>query len=629
MGDRAAVFIYSDLAFAAIIVGVTAVAVYLLARNMRENLKKARQNERAIAESLHHLQMEIAERQQAAEALNQRDSILEGVTYAAERFLKMPDWQANIQDLLARLGEGRDVSHVYLFENHLAADGTPVTSQRYEWVAPNIRSDLHNPEFQEVPLYEPEFARWHQNLSQDQPFYGSLSTFTPTEAAYMIPRGVKSLLDVPIFVGGEWWGIIGFDDCVKEHAWSPAEIDAIKVAASVIGAAIQRQRTETALKEREAHYRGAITAAGLVPYVIDYRTKTFTFMGEGIMNLIGYTADEFTPQLFRQSVREDYMWGPNANVSPQEARHKFLAGELREWRSDMRVETRTGESRWLSDASIELTDERGKAKGAIGILQDITERKRAEEEIRQLNEALEQRVRERTAQLELANRELEAFTYSVSHDLRAPLRTMAGFSQILSEDYSHALDAEALSHLSRIQKSADHMGQLIDDLLALSRLGQQALRLRPLSTGELKMLVEQVVVSLQVEARGRTVTVNIGDLLACQADPALLQQVFVNLLSNAFKYTRQQIAAQIDIGVADTPQGSAYFVRDNGAGFDMQYANKLFGVFQRLHRADEFEGTGVGLATVKRIIDRHHGRIWAEAQEGRGATFYFTLGASQ
>ena len=263
----------------------------------------------------------------------------------------------------------------------------------------------------------------------------------------------------------------------------------------------------------------------------------------------------------------------------------------------------------------------------------LTERVRIEQDLRDLNEALERRVDERTGELrranerlEAANRELEAFGYSVSHDLRAPLRAVDGFSGILVERYGPRLEPEAQRLLGLVRNGAGRMGQLIDDLLRFSRLSRQPLKLQSvIPTG----LIRDVVLELQADANPKA-EVTINELPTCQCDPTLLRHVFVNLLGNALKFTRGREDARIEVGLH--PNGGAaaeqpvYYVRDNGAGFDMRYADKLFGVFQRLHNRDEFEGTGVGLAIVHRIISRYGGRIWAEAEVDKGATFYFTLG---
>ncbi|HXR05125.1 MAG TPA: PAS domain S-box protein [Verrucomicrobiae bacterium] len=250
---------------------------------------------------------------------------------------------------------------------------------------------------------------------------------------------------------------------------------------------------------------------------------------------------------------------------------------------------------------------------------DITEQKRTNEQILQLNVKLQRHAE----QLETANRELEAFSYSVSHDLRAPLRHIDGFVKILDKQSGPNLDERGRRYLGIVADSARQMGALIDDLLVFSRMGRSELRRSKVA---LDSLVHEAVEGLQMETNGRPITWKIGDLPEVEADPAMLRQVWINLVGNAVKYTRPRNPAEIEVGCADATNGEfVLFVRDNGVGFDMEYAHKLFGVFQRLHRAEEFEGTGIGLANVRRIIARHGGRTWAEGKPDGGATFFFSL----
>jgi len=320
-----------------------------------------------------------------------------------------------------------------------------------------------------------------------------------------------------------------------------------------------------------------------------------------------------------------------ALVVPQDlaTAKKALEESLRtgEFASEWRIRRRNdGEIRWITARAKVLFDDSGKPERMLGLNMDVTERKRAEEEVRRLNEELEQRVIQRTAQLEAANKELEAFTYSVSHDLRAPLRHISGFANLLSEEYGSILAPEAQHHLERIQEGTRRMGVLVDDLLNLGRIGRHEVRLQV--TG-LNSVANESVADLKPECEGRQVEWKIGLLPFVECDPALMKQVFQNLLSNAVKFTRPRTQAVIEVGQKEEGGTPVVFVRDNGVGFNMKYADKLFGVFQRLHRVEDFEGTGVGLATVQRIVQKHGGRIWAEAELDKGATFFFTLGTSQ
>ena len=245
-------------------------------------------------------------------------------------------------------------------------------------------------------------------------------------------------------------------------------------------------------------------------------------------------------------------------------------------------------------------------------------------QVRAAHEELEARVQHRTEELESAVKQLEGFSYSVSHDLRAPLRAITGFSRILLTEHLEELSAEAAGYLRRVAEGAQQMGHLVDDLLAFARLGRASVRR---TRADPAAIAREALVELQPDYAGRAVRISVADVPPCQADPALLKQVYANLLSNALKFTRLRGEATIDVGCRTGEQPPAYFVKDNGVGFDMRYAAKLFGVFQRLHRAEDYEGTGVGLAIVERIVSRHGGRVWADSRPDQGACFYFTIGS--
>jgi PAS domain S-box-containing protein len=340
-----------------------------------------------------------------------------------------------------------------------------------------------------------------------------------------------------------------------------------------------------------------------------------TSWNSGAEKIFGYTAAEMLGQTVLKLIP------PERQTEETDILARIARGERLTQFETIRVR-KDGSRVDVSLTISPILDGTGRIIGASKIARDITERKRVREQIQRLNADLEQRVAERTAELEAANKELEAFSYSVSHDLRAPLRAVSGFAGIVIEDFGGQLPAEGQRYLERIRSGGQRMGELIDDLLAFSRLSRQPLNRQLVDT---RRVVQAALDETRAQREGRDLDLNVGELPACHGDPALLKQVWVNLVSNAVKYTRGKIPAVVEIGSARENGETVYFIRDNGTGFDMQYAGKLFGVFQRLHRDDEFEGTGVGLAIVQRIVHRHGGRVWAEAAVGRGATFYLTF----
>jgi PAS domain S-box-containing protein len=316
--------------------------------------------------------------------------------------------------------------------------------------------------------------------------------------------------------------------------------------------------------------------------------------------LFGYKAEEMIGQPVTR------LFFPDRVQEEDEILARVRLGE----RIDQRETVRRHKHGHAIDVSLTLspiTDDSGTILGISSIAHDIREHKRTERALRE------------------ANKELEAFSYSVSHDLRAPLRSINGFAKVLIEDFGPSLPQEARRCLGIIQRSAGRMGELIDDLLEFSRLSRSTLDRRAV---DVKRIIREVWLELRREDGARPVELNVPELPKCLADRRLIKQVWMNLLSNALKYSRPRQEARIEIGWREDeqqPRNVVYWIRDNGVGFDQQYVNKLFGVFQRLHRAEDFEGTGVGLALVHRIVQRHGGRVWAEGRVNEGATFYFTL----
>ncbi|MGD0806278.1 MAG: PAS domain S-box protein [Anaerolineales bacterium] len=377
-----------------------------------------------------------------------------------------------------------------------------------------------------------------------------------------------------------------------------------------------RRKAETALRESEDKYRRLVEffpdcifihQNGRVVFV--NQTAIHTFRASGPSEIIGKSIMSFVHPEYQTLVRDRMARMAEAKSQLPIIEEKFIRSDG----SPLDVEVTA--IPFVLDGEMAVMD----------VVRDITERKKAEEEIHRLNAELERRVEERTAQLEAANKELEAFAYSVSHDLRAPLRSIDGFGQALQEDYAAVLDDQGLDHLQRIRTASKRMGHLIDDLLNLSRLTRGEIHPQSL---DLTAIARTVLEDLRRMEPDRSVECILPEKLQARGDERLMYAVLENLLGNAWKFTSRRKQARIELGTASTPGGEiVLFIRDNGAGFSMDHADKLFHAFQRLHTVQEFPGNGIGLATVQRIIHRHGGRVWAESEVEKGATFYFTLPA--
>ena len=520
--------------------------------------------------------------------------LLDAVAQSAVKLLEAPDWRTEIHDLLRLLGNATNASHAYLFENHLDETGCLLTSQTYEWVGEGQKPDIENPDFQNVPVLEEGMSDWYTLVSTGQPFYNTTKIFETIWQNIPSRQKIKTLLDVPIFVDGVWWGVIGFDDCLHEMSWSKAEVHAMQVAASMLGAAIKRQKTDTALRASEDKFHSTFHHT-FVPMVIGRLSdKTIIDVNEAFSNELGYPPNEAVGR----KAKELGLW-----FDPEEyAKHHEMLQEqgfIREFKAKFRRSTGEIGVALISVAPITVNGE----ACVLYTLYNIT------------------KIEELLVELQNKNNELESFTYTVSHDLKAPLITIGGFVGYLEKDILNGNSANAQKDIQRIMDAVLKMQRLLNELLELSRIGRF---INKPEIANMSDIAKEAVRLIQIQLDTNKIAVMIDENMPeVEVDRHRFVEVYQNLIENAVKFMGTRPDPKISIGSRMKNNIPVFFVSDNGIGIESIYHERIFGLFNKLDAATD--GTGIGLALVKRIIEFHGGRVWVESELGNGAAFCFTL----
>jgi PAS domain S-box-containing protein len=548
-----------------------------------------------LTRALEDLGHEMTIRSESEAQVRQKENILAATAKSAQLLLDSADWRNNITEMLALLGTATNASHAYLFENHDNEQGDPVTSQKYEWVAKGQVPEIDNQNYQNVPLIEENMKDWHSLVSTGKPFYNATTSFAPGWADTLSRSEIKTLLDVPVFVDGRWWGVIGFDDCINEMPWTQAEVDAMQIAAGLLGSAIKNQAANQELRSSEDKFQTAFHET-FVPMVIGRLSdRVIIDANEAFLNLTGYTHDE----VLYQSASDLKLW------SSEEEYQKYLKimagqGYLREFKAKIRKKAGQSGVVLLSVSTIKINNE----DCLLYTLYEITKLETA------LNE------------LQDKNNELERFTYTVSHDLKAPLITIGGFAGILKRDIDSGNIEKVQGSVNRIVDAVTKMERLLNELLELSRIGRIINKPETVPFG---VIVEEALSLTQGRLKANNIEVQVeANMPAVNVDRARVVEVVQNLVDNASKFMGAETHPKIEIGTKTQDGENLFFVRDNGIGIDPEFHERVFGLFNKLE--GNSEGTGIGLALVKRIIEIHGSRIWIESEgTGKGTTFLFTL----
>lgn len=537
-------------------------------------------------------------------ALRELPHVVQGCLYGSDDLL-LAEYRRDLQPDMSNIGHcsstGQPTTQRVSFEaNHLRVHATIMQgTQQLGWIS--LDSDLS-------PI--------HSRLRNQITFSG-LALLVAILFTILLADWLQRLISGPIKAVTDVAKTIEEQGShqLRAPVNSRDEIGRLALSFNAMLDALEAAKVEQ--QEASARFRGLVESTSAIPWELDLATWRFIYVGQQAEEVVGYPVEDW----YQKNFWIEHLHPEDCDTALKYCQAHSARGEDHQF--EYRMLAADGHVVWIHD-DVQIIFKDDKPVGLQGFMFDISERKEMEEERRRHRDELEEQVEQRTAELKTANKELESFSYSVSHDLRAPLRSISGFSQMILEDYNDTLDVEGQALFSRVVSNTERMSELIDDLLELSRLGRKRLHTKVVSVDK---LVAEVVQTLQTD--NRQVEFNCAPLGSVNADQNLLKIVIENLLGNAWKYTSKTDSVIIEMGTLQQEGESIFFVKDNGAGFDMTYVDKVFGTFQRLHKAEEFEGTGIGLATVQRIIQRHGGRIWAEAEVGKGACFYFTLQAKR
>ena len=541
-----------------------------------------------------------------------RDAILEAVGFAAEHLLRTHEWREAADDVLARLGAATLASRVYIFRNAETADGRLTTTQLHEWCAPGVASELSNPVMQDQ-LWEDGLGRWAQVLSAGLPVQGHVRDLETNERAILEPQGIRSILAVPVTVDDVWWGHMGFDDCVSERDWSAGELDALRVAAGILSAAIGREQAEASLREREELYRILVEQIPAVVYINQVSAQWVSlYTSPRVKDLFGVSPQEYHGgHLWMEFIHPD----DRERVLAEDARTDVT---LEPFEIEYRMVRRDGRIVWIRDFANVVYDAEGNARFWSGVMFDITALKRAEEDLARAL-GIEQ---EASARLRALDDMKNTFLQAVSHDLRTPLAAVLGSALTLDRQDIDIDDAEARDLIHRMALNAQKLQRLINDLLDLDRLSRGLLE-PSRADHDMTVLVRLVVEGSDLLA-DRAIAVD-GERLTAHIDGPKVERIVENLLVNAARHTPEGSRIWVRLAAAENG-GVIISVEDDGPGVPPALRETIFGAFERgPSSSSHAPGSGVGLTLVARFAELHGGRAWVEERPGGGASFKVLL----